>query len=82
MFEFISLDLQDITRDYLIKVTKTGNRKDLKSITNWWKSKMDLQKLQIFNGIVKMQCLCGDIQSTSILKKWKLKNHLENFQSE
>ena len=54
IFEFISLDLQDITRDYLIKVTKTGNGSDLKSITNRWKTEME------FTEIANIQRDCKD----------------------
>ena len=54
IFEFMSLDLQDITRDYLIKVTKTGNGSDLKSITNRWKTEME------FTEIANIQRDCKD----------------------
>ena len=54
IFEFMSLDLQDITRDYLLKVTKTGNGSDLKSITNRWKTKME------FTEIANIQRDCKD----------------------
>ena len=54
VFEFLNLDLQESTHEYLIKITKTGSGNDLKTVTNRWKSEME------FTEIANIQRDCKD----------------------